>query len=282
MFDLNLVKPFLSVYQQRSITKAAESLELTQPAVSAAIKRFEVVVGYALFVRVGRSIEPTSMAHKLALQLTEALELMEGAVTKKRDFTVYIPANLLHKLPMLEGVQLVESPISVEEVIDDIRLNRVDLVIDTQLPKFAGLASEAVTTDSVFLMSDPAVADFTKEITMDEFLAARHITLKLLRQDVPMVDFLSEKSIIRDVAIEVRNLTNLILATKGTNYLAAIPKTMVHLAEGMGLQIHEAPFTMRPVEFEFYYHKKYQTNRQHHALREKIKVYLNSELEIES
>ncbi len=66
MFDLNLVKPFLSVYQQRSITKAAESLELTQPAVSAAIKRFEAVVGYSLFVRVGRSIEPTSMAHKLA------------------------------------------------------------------------------------------------------------------------------------------------------------------------------------------------------------------------
>ncbi|MDA0151996.1 LysR family transcriptional regulator [Vibrio sp. Makdt] len=276
MFDLNLVKPFLSVYQQRSITKAAESLELTQPAVSAAIKRFEAVVGYALFVRVGRSIEPTSMAHKLAGQLSSALELMEGAVSRKRDFTVYIPVNLFHKLPMLNGVQLVESPISVDHIIEDIRLNRVDLVVDTGLPKQASLESEFATTDRIILMSDPEVSKFGERISMEEFLAARHVTLKLLRQDIQIVDFLSEKSFIRDVAIEVRNLTNLILAVKGTNYIAAIPVSMVHFAKTIGLQIHEPPFSMRPVEFEFVYHKKYQTNGQHQELREKLKQLLKS------
>ncbi|MFA0012653.1 LysR family transcriptional regulator [Vibrio lentus] len=276
MFDLNLVKPFLSVYQQRSITKAAESLELTQPAVSAAIKRFEVVVGYALFVRVGRSIEPTSMAHKLAGQLSSALELMEGAVSRKRDFTVYIPANLLHKLPMLNGVQLVESPISVDHIIEDIRLNRVDLVVDTGLPKQASLESEFATTDRLLLMSDPEVSKFGERISMEEFLAARHVTLKLLRQDTQIVDFLSEKSFTRDVAIEVRNLTNLMLAVKGTDYIAAVPVSMLHFAKALGLQIHEPPFSMRPVEFELVYHKKYQTNGQHQELREMIKELLNN------
>ena len=275
MFDLNLVKPFLSVYQQRSITKAAESLELTQPAVSAAIKRFETVVGYALFVRVGRSIEPTSMAHKLASQLSDALELMEGAVSRKRDFTVYMPANLLHKMPMLNGVQLVESPISVESVVEDIRLNRVDLVVDTGLPKQASLASEFATTDRLLLMSDPEVGQFREQISMNDFLAARHVTLKLLRQDTKIVDFLSEKSFTRDVAIEVRNLTNLILAVKGTDYIAAIPVSMIDLAKTIGLQIHEPPFSMRPVEFEFFYHKKYQTNGQHQELRDELKQLLN-------
>ncbi|WP_299130244.1 LysR family transcriptional regulator [uncultured Vibrio sp.] len=276
MFDLNLVKPFLSVYQQRSITKAAESLELTQPAVSAAIKRFETVVGYALFVRVGRSIEPTSMAHKLAGQLSSALELMEGAVSRKRDFTVYIPANLLQKLPMLNGVQLVESPISVEHIIEDIRLNRVDLVVDTGLPKQASLESEFATTDRLLLMSDPEVSMFGERISMEEFLSARHVTLKLLRQDTQIVDFLSEKSFTRDVAIEVRNLTNLMLAVKGTDYIAAAPVSMLHFAKALGLQIHEPPFSMRPVEFEFVYHKKYQTNGQHQELREMLKELLNN------
>lgn len=273
MFDLNLVKSFVSVYQLNSITKAAEALDLTQPAVSAAIKRFEKKVGYPLFVRVGRSIEPTSMAHKLAKQLTEALELMEGAVAKNRDFTVYITANLLQKMPMLEGIQLIESPVSVDEIIDDIRLNRVDLVIETQLPKYAGLASEMATTDTLVLISDPSVASFSTEITMKEFLSARHVTLKLLRQDVSMVDSLSDRNISRDVAIEVKNMTNLIIAVKGTNYIAAIPKTMVHLAKKIGLQSHQVPFELRPVEFQFYYHKKYQNNEQHRELRNKFKEY---------
>ncbi|CAK1764072.1 LysR family transcriptional regulator [Vibrio crassostreae] len=276
MFDLNLVKPFLSVYQQRSIIKAAESLELTQPAVSAAIKRFEAVVGYSLFVRVGRSIEPTSMAHKLAGQLSSALELMEGAVSRKRDFTVYMPANLLHKMPMLNGVQLVESPVSVECIVEDIRLNRVDLVVDSGLPKQVILASEFATTDRLLLMSDPEVSNFGEQISMDEFLAARHVTLKLLRQDTQIVDFLSEKSFTRDVAIEVRNPTNLILAVKGTDYIAAVSVSMVHLAKTIGLQIHEPPFSMRPVEFELFYHKKYQTNGHHREMREKIKHLLNN------
>ena len=82
------------------------------------------------------------------------------------------------------------------------------------------------------------------------------------------------------MAIEVRNLTNLILAVKGTDYIAAIPVSMIHLAKTFGLQIHEPPFAMRPVEFELFYHKKYQTNGQHQELREKIKELLN-QLEIE-
>ncbi len=275
MFDLNLVKPFLSVYQFNSITKAAEDLELTQPAVSAAIKRFEKIVGYPLFVRVGRAIEPTSMAHKLAKQLGEALSLMEGAVNTKRDFTIYSPANLLHKIPMMDGVMLVESPVSVDEIVDDIRMNRVDLVIDTGLPKQSSLVFEPAITDRIIFITDPSRSDFSDRISMQEFLEAQHITLKLLRQDVPIVDFLSEQTINRDVAIEVRNVTNLMLALKDTSYIAALPETMTHLAKGMGYKIHEPPFAMRPVEFELTYHKKYQTNAHHQELREMIKGFLN-------
>ncbi|KGY12362.1 hypothetical protein NM22_10785 [Vibrio tubiashii] len=276
MFDLNLVKPFLSVYQFNSITKASESLGQTQPAVSAAIKRFEKAVGYPLFVRTGRSIEPTSMAHKLARQLSEALELMEGAVVGKRDFVVYVPANLLHKLPMMDGVLLVESPVSVDEIIEDIHMNRVDLVIDSGIPRQTAFCFEQVVVDRVVFVTDPEVSNYADVITMDEYIAAKHVTLKLLRQEVPMVDLLSGKSLARDVAIEVRSITNLILALKGTSYIAAWPTTMLHLAKMMNLKIHQPPFDLNPVEFEMVFHKKYLTNIHHQELREKVRGYLNS------
>ncbi|WP_112479589.1 LysR family transcriptional regulator [Vibrio variabilis] len=276
MFDLNLVKPFLSVYQFNSITKASESLGQTQPAVSAAIKRFEKTTGYPLFVRTGRSIEPTSMAHKLARQLSEALELMEGAVSSKRDFVVYTPANLLYNLPMMDGVLLVESPVSVEEIMEDIHMNRVDLVIDAGLPRQTAFSYEQAVIDSLVFITDPEVSDYADVITMEEYAAAKHITLKLLRQEVPMVDLLSGKSLARDVAIEVRSITNLLLALKGTSYIAAWPKTMLHLAKIMNFKIHQPPFELNPVEFELVFHKKYQTNVHHKELRDRIRGYLNN------
>lgn len=49
--DLNLIQTFLVVAEFQSYTKAAEQLGLTQPAVSAAIKRLEQVVDKQLFVK---------------------------------------------------------------------------------------------------------------------------------------------------------------------------------------------------------------------------------------
>ncbi|MEZ9706597.1 LysR family transcriptional regulator, partial [Vibrio breoganii] len=46
--DLNLLTTFLAVYKHSSITVASEQLDISQPAVSAAIKRLEGVVGKAL------------------------------------------------------------------------------------------------------------------------------------------------------------------------------------------------------------------------------------------
>jgi len=67
--DLNLLTVFLEVHNQRSITLAAESLDLTQPAVSSALKRFRDQLGTDLFVRDGRGIAPTHTAQFLAEEL---------------------------------------------------------------------------------------------------------------------------------------------------------------------------------------------------------------------
>ncbi|MDD1827954.1 LysR family transcriptional regulator, partial [Photobacterium sp. ZSDE20] len=64
--DLNLLTTFLAVYKHSSITVASEQLDISQPAVSAAIKRLEGVVGKTLFVREGRGIAPTGAAVSLA------------------------------------------------------------------------------------------------------------------------------------------------------------------------------------------------------------------------
>lgn len=71
--DLRLIETFNAVMQHRSVTEAARALGVTQPAVSAALKRLEQDVGFVLFRRESRHIVPTAEAHLLHNEAIHAL-----------------------------------------------------------------------------------------------------------------------------------------------------------------------------------------------------------------
>lgn len=68
---------FLEVYRQRSFTRAAEALLITQPAVSQHVRQLETHYGCALFTKTGRGVEPTPAADLLYQRLL-AMENDEG------------------------------------------------------------------------------------------------------------------------------------------------------------------------------------------------------------
>ena len=68
---------FLEVYRQRSFTRAAEALLITQPAVSQHVRQLEAHYGCALFTKTGRGVEPTPAADLLYQRLL-AMENDEG------------------------------------------------------------------------------------------------------------------------------------------------------------------------------------------------------------
>ena len=65
-FDLNLLKVFDTVMAERSLTRAAEQLALTQPAVSNALRRLRELCGDPLFIKSRLGVTPTLVAHRLA------------------------------------------------------------------------------------------------------------------------------------------------------------------------------------------------------------------------
>ena len=60
--DLNLLRVFDEVMAERSLTRAAHKLSLTQPAVSNALRRLRDSLGDELVRRQGAGVEPTPMA----------------------------------------------------------------------------------------------------------------------------------------------------------------------------------------------------------------------------
>lgn len=112
--DLNLLPFFEAAYEERSLSKAASRLSVTQPAVSHALARLRALFKDELFVRHSRGVTPTPVADAIYVRARPALALVREAVTETRGFDaassqrrfhVAIP----HPLGPMIAVRLLES-----------------------------------------------------------------------------------------------------------------------------------------------------------------------------
>src|SRR4051812_33412742 len=84
--DLNLLRVFDAVLQERTVTAAAARLGLTQPAVSNALARLRGLLADPLFVRTASGMEATPFARGIAEPVRQALALIETALAHGAGF----------------------------------------------------------------------------------------------------------------------------------------------------------------------------------------------------
>ena len=81
--DLNLLRVFDEVMSERSLTRAARNLSLTQPAVSNALRRLRDALGDELVRRSGQGMEPTPQAMRLWPAVRDALRQLQHSLVPK-------------------------------------------------------------------------------------------------------------------------------------------------------------------------------------------------------
>ena len=117
-FDLNLLRVFDLLYEERSVTKAATRLHLTQSAVSHALARLRDMLGDPLFVRMSSGLQATERAHQLAPRLRMALADIQSAVAapsfdpakSNRHFTISAGSYFSGIMACLFGVLRRQAP----------------------------------------------------------------------------------------------------------------------------------------------------------------------------
>lgn len=92
--DLNLLRVFDAVMTEHNLTRAADRLATTQPAVSNAIKRLRLVVDDELFIRTAYGVKPTLRAEELRPAIRLALATLEAALVPERRSLVDIRKTL--------------------------------------------------------------------------------------------------------------------------------------------------------------------------------------------
>lgn len=192
-FDLNLVIVFDAVMRTRNLTAAGHELGRAQPTISHALARLRTVCGDPLFVRVNNSLEPTPLARQLSEPIADALELLQGSLSKSAifypetsgtSFTILMSdIGQVALLPQLvrrirevaPGVRLVAAQLPREAYADAMQQGRADLAIGALNQLNGGFMQQRLFEDVYTCVVAADNPSFEHDISPQQYIDANHI-----------------------------------------------------------------------------------------------------------
>ena len=171
-YTLKQIQTFLEVARQKSVSKAAERLFVTQPAVSMQIRQLEEAFGLALLEPVGRNIRLTQAGEVFLLhaqaamgQLKDLESLMADHIGLKKgriDLAVvstakyFIPMLLVQFGKLFEGITVQLQIDNRENVLGLLARNEADLVVMGRAPKELDCEATAFATNPLAIVAAPS------------------------------------------------------------------------------------------------------------------------------
>ncbi|BEL07733.1 LysR family transcriptional regulator [Actinoplanes sichuanensis] len=163
---LDLLHTFLTVYRSGTMTRAAETLGLSQPTVTGQLRSLETRIGQPLFVRGARGVTPTAAADDLARRLDGPMDALAavasgltGSPSAGRTLHLGGPAELMSArvLPALAGVIADGTDVRVrlglaDDLLAELSDGRLDLVVSAIRPRRAGLRAEPLCDEEFVLV----------------------------------------------------------------------------------------------------------------------------------
>jgi DNA-binding transcriptional LysR family regulator len=249
---------------------------LTQPAVSNALARLRKLLGDDLFTRTPQGMAPTPYAEQLAQPLTQALDLIRGALnqhsgfdpaTARRAFTLGLnDIAEIWFLPRLVEALVREAPgVSISTVRnasvnlrEDMEAARVDLAIGLLPQLKAGFFQcRVLQTRYVCLMRQGHALDKGR-ITLEEFCAAEHVAVIAQGTGHGRADeVMSRGGVQRRVRLTVPHFTAVGHVVQGTELLATVPETLAQrIAEPFGLSYVAHPVDIPQPTINLFWHAR--------------------------
>ena len=299
--DLNLLRVFDEVMAERSLTRAARTLSLTQPAVSNALRRLRETLGDELVRRQGHGIEPTPRALALWPSVREALRQLQTAIVPTEFVPGQAQSTFVLAMADATAAELIgglserlesQAPgVSVRVVpltTRDPRKLLQDGMADLALGYFP-----AVLTDLTARAQSDQVVSFEHQrlyageyvcvmrrdhplagqaLTLDAFCQARHLLVSFSGRPYGFVDeALATLGRQRRIVMTVNQFFTAGRVVVNSDLLTVLPR---HFVPTTGLadafQLHDLPFEVPPVHVEALWHSRLQHDSAHQWMRETL------------
>jgi DNA-binding transcriptional LysR family regulator len=282
--DPNLLRLFDAVYRARSVSRAAEQLELTQPAASQGLMRLRGLIHDPLFVRAPGGVRPTPKADRLAEPVRHALVTLEQALGESagfdptqslRSFRIhmsdigegrFLPALMAALRSQAPGVRVETMPVPRAEIAGALDAGRIDLAF--------GFLPTVKDTQRLQLLKDRYIVVLRRG---HPFTRKRR-SGKALLKDLRLLEFVAVRTHADTVRIlELLQLQDRLRLTtehfmvlpsivKETDLAAIMPRNIA-LGFGAGYAIVEPDFPLRNFTVALHWSRRFDADPGNRWLR---------------
>lgn len=261
-FDLNLLVAFDVLLEERSVTRAAHRLNVTQPAMSASLKRLREAFEDEILVQHGKNMIPTPHALELAPRVGAAILELRTIIsagtafdpaTSRRRFRIeasdYITTVLI--VPLLEILNCEAPGIGLDLSVPDEGTSErmvggdIDLLLTPE--QFLGTdhPRDLLFEERHVVVGWTGNPAMRRPLTEREFLASGHVAVQIGGRDTFIEGVLQDMGLQRRVEVTAPSFIQAPWLLRGTNRLALMHERLARIvAPGLSLTISEPPFEL--------------------------------------
>ncbi len=276
--DLNLLVLFHHLMVERRVSKVAENIGLTQPAVSNALAKLRRILGDELFLRTSGGMVPTPYAEQLAEPVSYALGMIHSGLnqrlqfepaTLKRTFTigmtdigeiVFLPALIERLGREAPSVTLNTVRNNATNLRSDMEAGKVDLAIGLLPQLNAGFFQRRLFRQRYVCLfrKGHALDQMKLTLTLADYKAAEHLVIVSAGTGHGQVDELIQKAgIERIVRLSVPHFVSVGHILQGTALVATVPERLaLKLKEPFGLTLRTHPVKLPEAPINVFWHAK--------------------------
>lgn len=285
--NLRLFLVLDALLSELSVTRAAKRLNLTQPAVSHALKQLRALYKDQLFVRGADGLAPTPLALSLAPMLRSGLNELERTlqsdpefdpVTSRRRFTLSTV-----DYPLMTGIAPLIKRLNKEAPQIDVRIHPVGPDLHARLVSGAldtvlagGEVEQQMALDKTLMKTRFIGEDFVcilraghpalrRKFDLDAYCAQPHLLVSTGGADTGFVDgALAKQGKSRRVALTVPAFIGAPTVVAGSDLISTVPRAIGEFARAhFGIALRPVPLPMPRAEGFIWWHQRFQNDPGH-------------------
>jgi DNA-binding transcriptional LysR family regulator len=261
--DFNLAVTFLAIWQERSVSRAAERLSLSQSAVSAALARLRHAANDPLFVRTRTGMEPTARAIAMADQIGQGIDLLRQALvvdqafdpaSSRRHFSIGMSDDFEVAIgPAISSVLLATAPeISIvfrqanrHTAAAMLESREIDLAVAAGVPVTPSLVAEEIGRSGYATILNNDLCGFALPLSLGDFLSVPHILISFSGREGIVDAALRANGMSRTIHTALTHFSSLPAYLVAMRVIATLPSHAARsLATHSGLAISPVPLEL--------------------------------------
>ena len=283
--DLKLLRLLDALYISRSVTRAAELLDLTQPTVSIGLARLRRMLGDPLFVRTAEGMQPTARTEDLMPAVRQVLAGMAqlvstasafDAATSERTFRIHMtdashitlmPRLFAHVRALAPGIRLEAAPIGTG-MNSALQSGEADLALGLIPALDTGFYQQALFDQDWVCLCHAQHPRIGKTFTLRRYLAEAHVGI-VSGTGAQLLDAaLQRTGHARHVQLALPGFLGLSAILSASDLVATLPRHIGEtLAQSAGLRVLPCPLPIAGFTVKQYWHTRYHHDSANRWLR---------------